>query len=77
MIKKYINLFKFIKDLPQLKDCIIIFPFNIEEQFMLLNTFQSKELKRKMKEQNIKMIIERDRYNEQNESNTTTLNRTR
>lgn len=59
MIKKYINLFNFIKDMPKLKDCIIIFPHNIEEQFMLLKSHQCQSLKRDMERLNIKMIVEK------------------
>lgn len=60
MIKRYINLFNFMKDMPKLKDYIVVFPHNIEEQFMLLKSHQSQALKKDMKRLNIRMIIERD-----------------
>ena len=46
--------------MPKLKDCIVVFPHNIEEQFMLLKSHQSQALKKDMKRLNIRMIIERD-----------------
>lgn len=60
MIKKYINLFSFIKDMPKLKDYIIIFPHNIEEQFSMLRQHQCQTLKNDMKRLNIKIIIEKE-----------------
>lgn len=61
MITRYMNLFKFIKDMPKLKDSIVIFPHDIEEQFSYLTTIQSKQIKEQMKRLNIKFIIEKER----------------
>lgn len=61
MIKRYMSLFKFIQDMPKLKDSIIIFPHDIDIQFSMLTTMQSKRLKKAMERLNIKTIIEKER----------------
>lgn len=66
MIKRYISLTKFMKDLPELKDCIVILPYNTEEQMAVLNTAQFKSLKEAIKRLNIKTIIEKRKPYETN-----------
>lgn len=62
MIKRFNSLFHFMKEMPNLKDYIVVFPPDIEEQFMMLKTYQTKKIKNDMKRLNIRMIIERDMY---------------
>lgn len=64
MIRRYTNFFKFLKDMPQLKNNIIIFPNDIEGQMMMLKSHQYKAFKDNVKRLNIKIIIEKDRYYE-------------
>lgn len=62
MINKYKNIFLFIRELPELKNHLIILPSNIDEQLSYLTTQQLKNLKRDIKRLNIKVIVERDNY---------------
>ncbi len=60
MIKRYKNIFLFIKELPELKNCIVILPHNVDEQLSYLTTQQLQKLKRDIKRLNIKTIIEKE-----------------
>ena len=59
MIKEYTSLLHFIKDLPTLNDCIVIFPENIEEQMMFIKSNHYKSIKKAMERQHIKTIIKK------------------
>lgn len=60
MINKYKNIFLFIKELPELKNHMVILPSNIDEQLSYLTTQQLKNLKRDIKRLNIKILIEKE-----------------
>ena len=60
MIKRYVNLFNFIRELPTLNNCLIIFSPSVEWQLTLLRTEQYKNLKNKIKKQNIKIVFEKE-----------------
>lgn len=60
MIKRYTNFFYFIKELPALENCLIIFPHDIEKQINRLGTKQYRALKNQMEKQNIKYVIEKE-----------------
>lgn len=66
MIKRYTSLFNFMKEMPQLKDGIVIFPFNIEEQMMMLKSHQYRAFINDTKRLNIRIIIEKEKYYEDN-----------
>lgn len=67
MIKRYTSLFYFLKELPSLNNCIVIFPYNIDEQFMMLKSNHYKSVKKALERQHIKTIIEKERFYENNE----------
>ena len=50
----------FIKELPELKNYIVILPHNVDEQLSYLTTQQLKKLKRDIKRLNVKTIIEKE-----------------
>jgi len=60
MIKRYVNLFNFIRELPSLNDCLIIFSPSVQWQLGLLRTEQYKDLKKRIKKQNIKIVVEKE-----------------
>lgn len=62
MIKKYINLFNFIRELPHLNNCLVVLSYHIKTDLTLLNTYQYKSLKEKIANQNIKIVFEGEKY---------------
>ena len=68
MIKRYTSLFHFLKELPTLNNCIVVFPSNIDEQFMMLKSNHYKSVKKALERQHIKTIIEKENFYENNEN---------
>ena len=60
MIKEYTSLLHFIKDLPTLNNCIVIFPENIEEQMMFIKSNHYRSIKKAMERQHRKTIIKKE-----------------
>jgi hypothetical protein len=61
MIKKYSNLFNFIRDLPTLTNCLIILSEHIKDDLSMLNTYQYKSLKERIVNQKIKIVFEKEK----------------
>lgn len=60
MIKRYVNLFNLIRELPQLKDCLVICSPSVEWQLSMLRSNQYRNLKKRLENQHIKVIIEKE-----------------